>query len=337
MSVLALQHLFCFGASLIFSLILTPFIIAAALKRKVVDVPDGSLKQHDQPVPYLGGVVVYISFMIPLALAYPCENKVLWMLLGSTLLLFVGLIDDLLVLSAGQKFIGQIIAVICFLRGGFALKSVFFSSTANLFFSAFWMLSVINAFNLIDIMDGLSTITALVASFVFLLIAFFLKEYTVSLLMISFFAALLGFLMYNKPPAKIYLGDAGALFIGGVLSAIPMLLPWSSCSFDAYYTPAVVLAIPLIEVASLIIIRSYLGIPFYHGSPHHFALYLRRRGWSVWSILTFVIIKGLMLGIIAGLFLFGYLNLVGLALSLAGFLLAWCCIVFYGNFFWRMP
>lgn len=323
-----LLHIFCLGTSVGLSLWLTPFIIKAALRRNVTDVPDNNLKKHAQPVPYLGGVSVYMAFIVPLALAYPVENSVLWLLLGVTLLLFVGLIDDLLVLRALQKFTGQLIAVVCFLKGGFVLKSVFFTSPLNVACAAFWMLSVINAFNLIDVMDGLSTITAIVASSTFFFMALYLQAYTVSLLLASFIGALIGFFIYNEPPAKIYLGDAGALFIGGFLAAIPIVLPWSDQSFDAYYAPAIVLAIPLIEVVSLIIIRSYLGIPFYQGSPHHFSLYLKRRGWSVWKILLFVIGSGTSLSLMAFSFLCGQISLLLLCVLFACFLLTWSFVIF---------
>lgn len=325
---LSVGGLFCF----------VPFLIKNALARNVVDSPDGVLKKQEKAVPYLGGVGIYLSFIIPIALLYPCENNILWFLLGATLLLFVGLIDDLLCLSPLQKIAGQLFAVICFLRGGFALKSVFFSSYVNTLLSAFWMLSVINAFNLIDIMDGLASLTALVASFIFFLIALYFKVYSVSLLLVAFMGSLAGFLYFNKPPAKIYMGDAGSLFIGGFLAAIPMLLPWSAQSFDAYYAPAVVLAIPILEISSLIIIRSSLGIPFYQGSPHHFALYLKRRGWSVSGILCFVVFFGLTFGALATLFLLGMISFVQLACTMSLCILMWIACIFGGALpFLRLP
>lgn len=310
------------------SLRLTPFIIHAALRRNITDRPDDNLKKHSHPIPYLGGVGVYMAFVVPLALVYPIENSELWLLLGVTLLLFVGLIDDLLVLRASQKFMGQLVAVVCFLKGGFVLKSIFFTSAFNAGCAAFWMLSVINAFNLIDVMDGLSSLTAIITATTFFGMALYLKAYPVSLLIIAFVGALLGFLIYNKPPAKIYLGDAGALFIGGFLAAIPIVLPWSSQSFDTYYAPAIVLAIPLIEVVSLILIRLYLGIPFYQGSPHHFSLYLRRKGWSVQQILLFTAIAGFCLSAMAFGFLMGAVSFGTLSILSVLFLIAWGGIIF---------
>jgi UDP-GlcNAc:undecaprenyl-phosphate GlcNAc-1-phosphate transferase len=328
MYAVAERHLFCFVASLLLSLYIVPIIIRAATRLGILDVPDGKIKNHKTPTPYLGGVAVYLAFIIPLALAYPFENQVLWLLLGTTLLLFVGLVDDLKVLKAGQKFLGQVIAVLCFLKGGFSLKAVFFSSMINLSISAFWMLSVINAFNLVDVMDGLSSSIALIAGCSFFLIALALREYLVSLLIASFIGALAGFFWYNKPPAKIYLGDAGSLFIGGFLAAIPMLIPWSSQSWDSYYAPAVVLGIPLLEVFCLVVIRTWLGILPYHGSPHHFAIYLQKKGWSKNKVLIFTAVMGIILSLGASAFLFGFLSwwtLFGLGIL---FFITWCFIIF---------
>ena len=95
----------------------------------------------------------------------------------------------------------------------------------------------------------------------------------------------MAFLWYNKPRARIYLGDTGSLFIGGFLAAIPFLFPWSALHPHGFITPALVLWIPLFEVVSLIVIRTRKGIPFYKGSPDHFCHYLQRWGWSVPAIL----------------------------------------------------
>lgn len=323
------RHLFCFVFALLLVLYLVPLLIQAAYRLKILDAPDGKIKNHNAPVPYMGGFAVYLGFITPLALAYPFKNSILWLLFGTTILLFIGMIDDLRVLKPGQKFLGQFIAVLCFLKGGFSLKSVFFSSYANLLLSAFWMLSVINAFNLVDVMDGLSSTIALVACSAFFVLSLILKLYNVSLLLITFAGALLGFLYYNRPPAKIYLGDAGALFVGGFLAAIPMLFPWSAQSWDAYYAPVVILGIPLLEVSSLIIIRLYLGIAPYRGSPHHFSIYLQKKGWSKYKILLFTALMGIVLSGVAYSFFFGLIPFAGLFLAGCVFLLLWTWIVFF--------
>lgn len=121
----------------------------------------------------------------------------------------------------------------------------------------------------------------------------------------SLFGALLGFFLYNKPPAKIYLGDAGSLFIGSVLSVMPFLISWTNSGGDSLTVPAILLATPILEVVALVVIRSYYKIPFYQGSPHHFSIMLRNKGWSVWRILGGILVLNVFFFGIALMYIFG--------------------------------
>ena len=329
MEIVFVRHLFSFVFPLLLTLYLIPMMISAALKFKILDMPDDGLKTHKKATPYLGGLAVYIPFIATLSIAYPFENKILWLFLGVTFLLFVGLVDDLKILKPAQKLFGQVLAVFCFLKGGFSLKTTFFSDFFNIFTSGFWMLCVINAFNLVDIMDGLSSLLAIIIGGTFFVIALLLGEYMLSVLLLAFLGPLIAFFFFNKPPAKIYLGDAGSMFIGGFLAAVPLLFPWSSISFEAYYTPMIILGIPLLELLTLVVIRTYKGIPFYKGSPHHFAIYLKNKAWSVQRALVFTATMSSILSVIAVLFLFGCLSfsfLLGLG---AVFIFTWYYFIFF--------
>lgn len=321
-------HGLVFLCSLLLCYYLIPLVVQLACRLHILDLPDGNIKVHEKPVPYLGGLAVYLAFIETLALFYPFNNHILWLLLGSTLLLFVGLIDDLAVLKPGQKFLGQMMATVCFLKGGFWLKSIFFSSNLNLFFSGFWILSIINAFNLIDVMDGLSSLVALTVAGSFFVMAIFFQQYDISLLLLAFMGALCAFFLYNKPPANIYLGDAGALFVGGFLSVIPFLLPWSSQSFEAYYASVIIFAVPLLELFFLVIIRTWLGIPFYRGSPHHFAIYLQKKGWTKKQVLGFVLFVGCYALVAAMAFLVGAITVLGLGILSIMLFCGWSVVVF---------
>ncbi len=328
---LIIRHVFSFCFSALLSYYLIPLIIGSAKKLNFLDKPDGRIKVHEVPIPHLGGITIYMAFIATLALSYPFENIILWLLLGITFLLFVGFIDDLKILKPKQKLFGQFIAVLCFLKGGFSLKANFLSSSFNLFISGFWMLSVINAFNLVDVMDGLSSLLAIIAAITFFIIALMFKQYAISILLLAFLGALCSFFVHNKPPAKIYLGDAGALFIGGFLSAVPLLFSWSQHAFDAYYAPIIILGVPLLEVFFLVIIRARLGIPFYWGSPHHFSIYLQNKGWSKYGVLFFAGSMSVFLSLTALLFLLNVLPVWGLFPMGIGFCSLWCYIVFGGS------
>ena len=269
MSGLALKLLFSCIISFLITFYLVPLLSNIAIRLGVVDVPDGRIKRHEKSTPYLGGVAVYAGFISGLALVFPTENLIFSLLVGSTLLLVIGLVDDLVILKPYQKLFGQCVAAICFLKGGLYLKEQFFNDYLfiALPISLLWILTVTNAFNLVDVMDGLATTIALGASISFLIVALSLGQYSVSLLLTSFIGPLLAFLWYNSPPASIYLGDAGSLFIGGFLSAIPFLMSWSNYNPYGFLAPAAILAIPLFEVIMLIIIRTYKGIPFIAAVP----------------------------------------------------------------------
>ncbi len=226
------------------------------------------------------------------------------------------------------------VAAFCFLKGGFYLKELFLFSNESpwmillwLFISFGWILSIINAFNLIDVMDGLATTVAICATTSFLILAYAFNLPSLVLLLCAFLGALLAFLRFNYPPASIYLGDAGSLFIGGFLGIVPFLFPWSSYQILGCFTPIVIFMIPLLEVGTLILIRSYRGIPFYQGSPDHFSIYLRRKGWSVRYILAFVVALSVALLPVAFLFAFGKISMQTLFMLLFGFMVGWFLLV----------
>jgi len=282
----------------------------------------------------MGGVAIYCGFLAGLAFTMPAESRIFLLLIGTTLLLFVGLIDDLFVLKPYQKFFAQAIIALCFLKTGFYLKEHFFYNIWNMPLSFLWIMTVINAFNLVDVMDGLATTIAITSSITLLIIAFYLNHPIVIILLSSFLGSLCAFLWYNKPPARIYMGDAGSLFIGGLLATIPFLFDWGTYNPYGYLTPIIILAVPLLECFSLIIIRWYKHIPFYQGSPDHFCLYLRSNGWGKPRILLYVVALSFYLGAVSLFFTLGLLSLLSTILLGVPFLAIWiyCLIKKHHNY-----
>lgn len=325
-----LKLLFGFASASVVVLYFIPFLSVFAHKFNILDVPNSELKKHKAPVPYLGGIAVYLGFIVSLALNFPYHNYLLLFLVGITLLLFVGLIDDLIVMKPYQKIIGQMLAVICFLKGGYYLKETFLLSYSGsmsifwIFLSGIWMLTIINAFNLIDIMDGLASTVAFCSGFLFLIASLLLNApITASLLLVALLGAVGGFLWYNKPPASMYLGDAGSLFIGGFLAAVPFMIPWGTYNVYGYFAPIIILLIPCLEVGFLILIRTWKRIPFYQGSPDHFAIYLQNKGWNKKTILLYMVFLHIILGSIALSFAFGRLSFTEVAIILESFVVFW--------------
>ncbi|MBY0110071.1 MAG: undecaprenyl/decaprenyl-phosphate alpha-N-acetylglucosaminyl 1-phosphate transferase [Candidatus Babeliaceae bacterium] len=319
------------------SFLITPLFIKIAFARDILDRPTG-LKNHKTPVPYLGGLAVYSSFIIALALFFPVDQNLSFFLIGSTLLLLIGLVDDLMPLSAFYKLLGQIMAALCFLKGGFFLKQEFIGSFSSPLFpylfmaiSFFWVLTIVNAINLVDIMDGLASTSALGVFIGFFVFACIFNRYCVALIISICIGTLVGFLHFNKAPAKIYLGDAGSLFIGGILATIPFMLPWGTYTAFGFLTPVIILGVPLVEVLSLVIIRTCKGTPFYLGSPDHFAHYYLAQSWSKKSILVIVTAFNIILIIVSLLFNLGYLSILSTIITLFLLLVAWCATL-YGKY-----
>lgn len=302
------------GISFFCTFYFIPVVIRIARAYGILDAPDGAIKKHKEPVAYLGGVAVFVGFLTSFALVYSFQSchHVLPLLIGCTLLLFLGLVDDLLVLQPAMKFLGQCVATFCFVKAGLYLRVDFFHAIWSVPLSLLWTLTVVNAFNLVDIMDGLASTVAIGAALNFMIFGYLAGSIQVVVLLACFVGALLAFLWYNRPPASIYLGDAGSLCIGGMLAGVPFLIKWGEYNSFAFLIPLLLLSIPLGEIMSLIIIRTYKGIPFYRGSPHHFAHFLQSNGWSKKGILYFVTLLGLLQGGTSLLFYYQALNVTQL-------------------------
>ena len=198
----------------------TPLMRRAALQFGILDRPRGALKKHEEPVPYLGGLAVFSAYLVTLGVTFEFSHAVLGILLAGTLMLLVGLIDDLGVLTPWVKLASQLVAVIALLKAGVYIKLVFLPPFAAILLSVFWLLAVTNALNIIDIMDGLAAGVAAIAAAFFAVVAIAHGESMVAVMAAALSGSLVGFLRFNSAPARIYLGDSGSLFIGLTLAAL---------------------------------------------------------------------------------------------------------------------
>ncbi len=342
MVVTSLSLVFAFLFSSIITFFATPWLRSIAFKAGILDTPDGILKNHEQPIAYLGGVAVFFGFMVSsyFFLAYGFNSYLFFV--GLTILLIVGLIDDVYAISPLKKFVGQICACLFFLKAGLLFKERFFFETLpyflhsakivnflNIFFSSWWMLTIINAFNLIDIMDGLAIAVSFVAAASFCIMAILSGNYLLAVLMSSLCGSLIAFFWYNKPRASMYLGDAGSLFIGGVLATAPFFLNWGSSGRAHGLVPFFVLFVPLLEVAALIVIRTWKKIPFYYGSPHHFVSYFKRRRYSVRKILAITFVISSLSGALGLLVAFRDTDFFSALGAIFGLMLLWSYFVYF--------
>ncbi len=311
MSLQLIQLLLTTFLAFLLSLYGTPLAARAAIKFGIVDAPDGGLKNHQEPVPYLGGLSVYLAFLLSLALVFQFDRRVLGILLAGSIVLILGLIDDLGVLSPKEKLFGQLIACFVLIKSGIVIQIAALPDPVNIVITYLWVVGVINAINIIDIMDGLAPGVALIAAFFLGVVAQVNGEPMFVIMAAALIGSLLGFLRYNFHPAQIYLGDTGSMFIGLLLAALCITGKYAVHNRIAYFAPVLILGIPLFDLMLVSVARWWKGRSIMRGSPDHFALRLRAMGCSPRQIVGLTYSVGLLLGLVALLNL-----LVGVAESL---------------------
>ena len=276
-----LLHLsLAFILSLGLGLYLTPRIRDGALRFGVVDQPDGNLKTHARPVAYLGGIAIYLAFLITLALVFEFSPRLLGLLLGGTMVVMLGLFDDLKALGPGLKFIGQALAVGVLIKSGIGIHLVAIPTWAALGLTVLWTVGITNAVNIIDVSDGLAAGTAAISAIGLGIIAVLNGDLLIATTTFTLVGALVGFLKYNQAPASIYLGDAGSLFIGFMLAALAAIGAYTGRTPWGMLAPLFLLALPILDTALVSLARLRRGHSPFRGSPDHFALRLKQRGWS---------------------------------------------------------
>ena len=270
-----------FSLAFLLSLYGVPIARQAALKYGIVDAPDGRLKHQRDPVPYFGGLAIYLAFLMSLAFMFEFRHDVLGIILGGTIVVMLGLIDDFGVLTPWTKLAGQLLAVFVLIKSGIRIEIAAFPEWLDLVLTVFWMVGLINAFNLLDIMDGLSAGVGAVSASCLLVVALLQGDQTIAVMLVALLGSLLGFLRYNWHPARIYMGDTGAMFIGLLLGAMTMIERYPSDHPISIVTPIFILGIPIFDTLFVMYIRYRRGLPIFWGSPDHIAIRLRHWGMSV--------------------------------------------------------
>jgi UDP-GlcNAc:undecaprenyl-phosphate/decaprenyl-phosphate GlcNAc-1-phosphate transferase len=263
-----------------------PIARQAALKYGIVDAPDGKLKHQREPVPYFGGLAIYLAFLMSLAFTFEFRHDVLGIVLGGTIVVMLGLIDDFGVLTPWTKLAGQLLAVFVLIKSGIRIEIAALPEWLDLVLTVFWMVGLINAFNLLDIMDGLSAGVGAVSASCLLVVALLQGDQTIAYMLAALIGSLLGFLKYNWHPARIYMGDTGAMFIGLLLGAMTMIEKYPSDHPLSLLTPIFIVGIPIFDTLFVMYIRYRRQLPIFWGSPDHIAIRLRHWGMSVRQIVV---------------------------------------------------
>lgn len=266
-----MSYLFTFVVSFITVFLVTPTIRYVALKFYVIDKKN-SRKIHKKFITKLGGAAIYLGFLGGLFTVFIFQPQFLKsnfsmlssLLVGSTLMLFLGIYDDLEGSGASLKLFIQAVISLLIIDRGFILKGVFLPGALNINFgifsiplTLFWLMSMTNAINLLDGLDGLAAGVCGIASFFVFLFGMISKDSFISYVALSLSGASLAFLRYNFYPAKIFMGDTGSLFLGLVLGCLAINRPQGTASNNPYFIVTFfVLLLPIIDIIYAVIRRS---------------------------------------------------------------------------------
>jgi UDP-GlcNAc:undecaprenyl-phosphate/decaprenyl-phosphate GlcNAc-1-phosphate transferase len=285
------------GLALVTSVLTTPLIRRLALRLAIVDHPDEHRKLHQRSIPLGGGIAVLVGLVTAVACMLVIPNP--WIhelrsqipfLVGlsasAVVLCCVGLLDDRIRLRGRQKLVGQALAAGILLGSGLLIRQLqIFNWQIELGilavpFTLFWLLGAINALNLIDGIDGLATSVGIVLSVAVAVMALLGGHITDAVVALALAGSLAGFLYYNFPPARIFLGDAGSMLIGLVLGALAIRSSLKGPAIIALAAPTAIWAIPIFDVSMAILRRKLTGRSLYVADRGHLHHCLQQRGYS---------------------------------------------------------
>jgi UDP-GlcNAc:undecaprenyl-phosphate/decaprenyl-phosphate GlcNAc-1-phosphate transferase len=271
--------------------LLTPLMRKIALATDVVDRPNTAHKSHKQPVPYLGGVAIIIGIIVVAYSTSLISNftvNTFWLatsVLAPALALgLIGLWDDMKNLPPLPRFVAQNIAglftafiLISTDNVGNPTGSEIFDSVITII----WVVGICNSINFFDNLDGGAAGTIAVSSTALAFLALNGDQYLIAALATVTAGATMGFLIWNKSPARIYMGDAGALFLGVLLATLTVRLhPDSETQIGSYFTPIFLLAVPILDTSVAVLSRLKRNISPFQGGQDHLSHRLVRAGLS---------------------------------------------------------
>ncbi|MBQ1270959.1 MAG: undecaprenyl/decaprenyl-phosphate alpha-N-acetylglucosaminyl 1-phosphate transferase [Clostridia bacterium] len=269
-----------FATAVFVSFALTPIVKTFAYKIGAIDVPKDARRMHKAPIPRVGGLAIYLGFLVSALIFGNLDNSFKAILLGSVVLVLMGIVDDVMALPAKTKFVGQIAAAMIPIMTDVrisVLTNPFSSEPIHLGWLSIpvtivWIVGMINAVNFIDGLDGLACGVSSIASLTVFTIALLVSEPYVAIVMAALAGACFGFLPYNMNPAKIFMGDTGSMFLGYILATMSISGLFKLYAIISFIVPFMILGLPIFDTGFAIIRRLLKGqSPFQadRGHIHH--------------------------------------------------------------------
>jgi len=280
------EYLALFFTALIFVGVLTPLVRTVALRIEILDAPTESHKTHKEAIPYLGGVAIIIGTCLTTYLAILVSGQASALSLASAVLIpavlmgVIGLVDDIKKLSPWPRFIAQnlfglVIAVILIATS--TLGSPTGNTIIDVVITTIWIVGITNSINFFDNVDGGASGAVAISAFFLAILALQNNQLFIGALSIVLAGSTIGFLLWNKPPARIYMGDAGALFLGVLLATLTLRFnPNPIDKWSSFSIPLFLLAIPILDTSVAVISRLRRGISPFQGGQDHLSHRLMR-------------------------------------------------------------
>ena len=246
--------------AMVVSFISTPVVKTFAQKVGAMDVPKDNRRMHKVPIPRLGGLAIFFGFLVAVLIFVDITPQFKGMMVGAIIIVILGIIDDIMPLPALLKFVVQIIASLVAVWGGNVINVI---SNPNILsdqpyidlgvfaipLTVFWIVAITNSVNLIDGLDGLAVGVSTISSLTILVIALVVSEGETALLMAALAGGCIGFLPYNLNPAKIFMGDTGATFLGFVLAVVSIQGLFKFYAVISFAVPFLILGLPIFDTA----------------------------------------------------------------------------------------
>lgn len=246
----------------------TPVVKVLAGKFGAIDVPKDSRRMHDHPIPRMGGLAIFFGFLAAVLVFVPLDAEKQGMLLGSVIIVVLGVLDDKYALPAKPKFLVQIVAALIAVMAGNRIEVL---SNPNIFSSnqwwelgwlsypvtVIWIVAITNAVNLIDGLDGLACGVSTISAATMLIIALQVRvsELDVAVMMAALVGACIGFLPYNFNPAKIFMGDTGSTFLGYIIATVSVNGMFKQYAIISFVVPFLMLGLPIFDVCFAVVRR----------------------------------------------------------------------------------
>lgn len=248
------------------SFLMSPLVKSFAYKIGAIDVPKDNRRMHKKPVPRLGGLAIFLGFIVSLLIFVPIDQQLRGILLGTVIIVVLGVVDDITPLRAYFKFFVQILAALVAVYHGvvveilsnpnvFSDEPYWFLGWASIPITVLWIVGITNAVNLIDGLDGLANGVSTISAVTMLVIALLVSEGQTALIMASLVGACVGFMPYNKNPAQMFMGDTGSTFLGYILATISIQGLFKYYAVISFAVPFLILGLPMFDTLFAIVRR----------------------------------------------------------------------------------